>query len=148
MSSLISSIQQSLVCQSAKDYQDQITSIHQQLLNERFEYQSTVTKYIELVDTYYSTLLKNRCSLFSQTQPAVNFQFYDELVKHSMIAGSYQLLKTWGIETLVNTHVQAVLGRPKDYYIKAFMVKSTEKPATSKNYYLYLAHQFGETLID
>ncbi|MEM9448642.1 MAG: hypothetical protein AAGA75_08915 [Cyanobacteria bacterium P01_E01_bin.6] len=144
MSTLINSI----LNQPAERYKSEIAEIRKLLFNEQIEYAETVGKYIQLVGTYYSTIQQQGNPLFNPTNPAENLQFYDELVMHSMVVGKYSLLHTWGVDTLVNQHVQQILGRPRQFYIDAFMTKASQDPKTAKNYYLYLISKFQNTLID
>lgn len=151
MDSLERKIQQ-VDCHVAPTVKQQLDTFRDQLLDEQANYALGSETYLKRLNELFSNLHAQGC-LFPKGSEGAAVTYFDELVKHAMITGTYDVLEKWGVQPFSKSGVQAMLGYSKDTFIEVFEYKAYEAPfedipPTARPYYQYLAKAFIEKLND
>lgn len=145
MDSLGRQIQQ-VNCQVAPTVKKRLDDCRETLLAERTNYALGSAAYLKRLDELFGSLYQQGCLIPRGNEGAIA-TYFDELVKHAMIAGSYDVLEKWGIQPFATMGVQAILGFPKNIFIQTFVYKANNGQApASAPYYMHLAKAFTERL--
>lgn len=139
---------QQVNCQVAPSVKQNLAACREKLLEEQTNYALGSAAYLKRLDELFTNLYRQGC-LIPKGKEGDAITYFDELVKHAMITGTYDVLDKWGIYPFITEGVQAVLGYPKSLFIEVFEYKarSGEVPAAS-HYFQYLAQAFIEKLSD
>jgi hypothetical protein len=135
-------------CKTAPTVKDRLDTFRDKLLEEQTNYALGSEAYLNRLDELFETLDQQGCLIPKGSEGEIG-TYFDELVKHAMIAGDYTVLEKWGVQPFIDTGVKAGLGYPKSTFIGLFEwnASSGEVPASAR-YYQYLAQAFIERLSD
>ncbi|MBW4653784.1 MAG: hypothetical protein KME20_12215 [Kaiparowitsia implicata GSE-PSE-MK54-09C] len=135
-------------CQAAPTVKQNLAKYREKLLEEQTNYALGSAAYLKRLDELFGNLHRQGC-LIPKGSEGEAITYFDELVKHAMIAGTYDVLDKWGVRPFLRAGVKAGLGHPKNIFIRVFQykAKSGDVPA-SAHYYEYLAKEFTQKLSD
>ena len=139
---------QQVNCQVAPAVKQNLTACREKLLEEQTNYALGSAAYIKRLDELFENLHRQGC-LIPRGSEGDAVTYFDELVKHAMITGTYDVLEKWGVRLFSISGVQAILGHPRNLFIQVFEYKANSgKVPASAHYYQYLAQAFTEKLSD
>ena len=139
-------------CQVAPTVKHKLAAFREKLLEEQTNYALGSAAYIKRLDELFERLHQEGC-LIPRGSEGDATTYFDELVRHAMIAGTYDVLEKWGVQPFSIVGVQALLGHPRDLFVQVFEYKAYEAPASevppaARPYYEYLAQTFSKSLSD
>ncbi|MFM7471403.1 MAG: hypothetical protein ACKO5P_07865 [Nodosilinea sp.] len=139
---------QKVNCKAAPTIKQHLTEFREKLLEEKTNYALGSEAYLKRLNELYDNLHRQGC-LIPKGSEGDAATYFDELVQHAMITGTYDVLDKWGVQPFLKAGVKAELGHPRNIFIKVFQHKAESKSApASAHYYEYLAKAFSQELMD
>jgi hypothetical protein len=135
-------------CHAAPTIKQNLAKCREKLLEEKTNYALGSAAYLKRLDELFDNLHRQGC-LIPRGSEGEAATYFDELVKHAMIAGTYDVLDKWGVRPFLKAGVKAELGHHRNIFIRLFQHKATSGsvPASAR-YYEYLAKEFTQKLRD
>lgn len=137
----------SVTCNTAPTIRQRLDTCSKKLLEEQTNYAMGSAAYLKRLNELFKSLHHQKCLIPVHGDEGAIFTYFDELVKHSMIAGNMSVLETWGIQPFMATGVQAYLKYPREACINMFNYKAQNgRTPASARYYNHLAQAFTTRL--